>query len=494
MILLIILIILILIIFCIRIILIYIHKYYSDTKYVSYNYIGGLGNQLSGIYTAISFGLKYNKQPIFKYSESSPSITYRNTYWQTIFKNLNLYDNNSNIEWMNVLENNNSEYDEIVYQENYNIMFNGYFQSYNNFIDNLHEINDILKIREQQDEIKKKYFLFFNKPTIGIHFRLGDYKKLQDVHPLLNDEYYINALNTINLKHHILVFCEKEDYDIIEIRMKNIISKVYTSNSFEIIKIDNEIDEFLMLSLCNNIVIANSTYSWWAAVLSNHKNVYIPNKWFNEDTPQKLKFPDWIVTDSNNQYSLNLNNVYLISLEKDIQRRNDLGINPEYIYAVNGYNLDLNELKLGGILDKDSTLTKGEIGCYLSHIHMLNKILDSGKISLILEDDIKIDSDSILKINNYIHSIPEDADIVFISHNYYETFDNIENIPIKLIFGAQSYIVNTKNLTREKINKLYPIKLPYDLAAPQVLKCYITKQKLMILGNNNTISNTQAIN
>ena len=35
-----------------------------------------------------------------------------------------------------------------------------------------------------------------------------------------------------------------------------------------------------LMSMCDDFIIANSTYSWWGAWLSNRGTVIVPNIWF----------------------------------------------------------------------------------------------------------------------------------------------------------------------------------------------------------------------
>ena len=64
--------------------------------------------------------------------------------------------------------------------------------------------------------------------------------------------------------------------------MQNIMNILNTMNkSFEIIICD-DVDALFLISLCDYIIIANSTFSWWSAIFSNHKNVFIPKIWFSE--------------------------------------------------------------------------------------------------------------------------------------------------------------------------------------------------------------------
>ena len=256
-------------------------KITNKTGYVSVIFSGGrLGNQIFEIYNVIAYALKYNKIPIF----------INNDYFTTIFKNLKTYQ--GDIVWNHkIKENDKGTYDNKSLKGN--VLFECcYYQNYSNFIEYIPKINNILGIKEQRNLVKLKYTQLFtnNKKKLGIHFRLGDYKKYKGY--VLPDQYYINALKSININNiDIFVFCEKEDKDVVKNRMN---SGILKSNNFQIIAGKNELEELFLISLCDYIIIANSTFSWWSAVFSGHKNVYIPNfNWHKETSVKRYVLPGW---------------------------------------------------------------------------------------------------------------------------------------------------------------------------------------------------------
>ena len=62
---------------------------------------------------------------------------------------------------------------------------------------------------------------------------------------------------------------------------------------------NDELFDFILMSKCDNNIIANSSFSWWASYLNKNKNKTIvsPKKWFNPISNLNYKdiLPeDWI--------------------------------------------------------------------------------------------------------------------------------------------------------------------------------------------------------
>jgi GR25 family glycosyltransferase involved in LPS biosynthesis len=201
--------------------------------------------------------------------------------------------------------------------------------------------------------------------------------------------------------------------------------------------------------------------------------------------------------------------VFLVSLEKDYKRRNDIykKVTPNAYYGVHGTYLNKELLIQKDILHKDNyTIKKGEIGCYMSHMNLLNEIiLTHYKYALIIEDDVDFNKQKIYNILfDIMNDLPNDFDILFLGHNYYETSDSVYSKTvknynfkkIKTVHGTHCYLINVNNI-RDKLEKLYPIKYPYDIALPIYTNSYIIEQNhkplVNVLEKYNGYSNTQVL-
>jgi hypothetical protein len=269
------------------------------------NLVGGLGNQLFQIFATIAFAIK-NKQRFGFPEDVSGGITKRHTYWQSFLSNLKTFTVNQ-LDEAEILREKGFEYEELPLLEDVdkskNILLYGYFQSYKYFVDYFPSICKMIGLEKRKQELLLTRYpnVEFSKKT-SMHFRLGDYKTLQERHPILSYEYYKKSIEYILssksiLECDILYFCEKED----NADVTKIINKL--KNKFPTVSFTKQADDtedweqLLIMSLCKNNIIANSTFSLWGAYFNTNvdKIVCYPEKWFGSalkhyDT--KDLFPD----------------------------------------------------------------------------------------------------------------------------------------------------------------------------------------------------------
>jgi glycosyl transferase family 25 len=107
--------------------------------------------------------------------------------------------------------------------------------------------------------------------------------------------------------------------------------------------------------------------------------------------------------------------IYFINLEENKDRWDNLS--PELkekiirFPAINGKELDKDQLIKDGIISEENILKMGQIGCALSHITILKKIQQQDEpYGLILEDDVIIPPN--FSVENL--KLPEDFDICFL--------------------------------------------------------------------------------
>jgi hypothetical protein len=185
-----------------------------------------------------------------------------------------------------------------------NIILDGYFQSPYYFEDYYEKIYHLLRINDLKKKVTQKYNYNY-KDFISLHFRLGDFKNLQNIHPIMPVEYYKNSIQLLLKKIKpkqvikILYFCEQQDNEDVN-KTIALLSSQFTNCAF--IKVNDQIadwEQLLMMSSCGHNIIANSTFSWWGAYLNSNpdKIVCYPETWFGPKAQHDTLdlFPeDWI--------------------------------------------------------------------------------------------------------------------------------------------------------------------------------------------------------
>jgi hypothetical protein len=296
--------------------------------------MGGLGNQLFQIFNLISYCLKY-KIPFYFQNKKQERID-RPFYWDNFFKSLKPFvrDNNEN---MPIYKEQDFHYNELLSfnQINKQFAFVGYFQSYKYFNENYEQIIKFIRLRDQQESIKKKYIEYDFENIISLHFRIGDYKNLQQHHPLTKVEYYVKAIKYIikvternNWK--ILYFYEEQDYEQVNENIKGIKLESELEN-INFIPINTKIvdyEQILLMSLCQHNIIANSSFSWWGAYFNKNSSKIIchpdPNNWFGPSQGNK-KMDDLLPNTWINVYNKEKVPNFLI-INSSLHHKNKIGI------------------------------------------------------------------------------------------------------------------------------------------------------------------------
>ena len=273
---------------------------------ITCNLKGGLGNQLFEIFTTISYALSNKDVFFFKNVVSlNNGVTKRYTYWHNFFIAMKGFLSNQFIN-MDIVREKSFTYekipDKIIMTQN--IIFDGYFQITKYFEEHYKKIYHLLRIDDLKKKVTQKYNYNY-KDFISLHFRLGDFKVLQDKHPIMPVEYYKNSIQLLLKKIKpkqvikILYFCEHQDNEDVN-KIVALLSDQFTNCAF--IKVNDQIpdwEQLLMMSSCGHNIIANSTFSWWGAYLNSSltKTVCYPETWFGPKLPNDTcdLFPEtWI--------------------------------------------------------------------------------------------------------------------------------------------------------------------------------------------------------
>lgn len=261
----------------------------STSLYVSADIIGGLGNQMFIIATAVAYALKTNRKVLYDSSQTiASSCSNRKTYWNTdIMKTIqssSIFVDSSN----NAFQHNKQatvtysepyyHYNEIPDFKDCNVHLNGYFQS--------------CKYFENAKELLASFFTLKseNRPQfVSVHIRRGDYLHLSNYHTVQSFDYYNEAIQRhFSDCRNFLFFSDDAEWVKANLGRFN----VPNDSNIQVFESSCELESLAAMTACKaGHIIANSSFSWWAAYLhwleSNETRVVVaPSNWFGPDGPK----------------------------------------------------------------------------------------------------------------------------------------------------------------------------------------------------------------
>ena len=278
---------------------------------------GGLGNQLFQIYTTTAYAFSHKQSVVFPYqTEMYGGYTPRSAYWDTFLAPLRRFTTTAYADLCDLPVIKCPQHHYVAIPDPpltaLTVRLDGYFQSHKYFAgtDGERLLTRMLRITDRIQAIKDVYDLS-GTYNVSMHFRLGDYKQLADYHTVLEDDYYIAALEQVLLRLpniadksvRVYYVCEYEDREEVLGRVAQMQQQFKGRAEFMPLPAGLVADwaQMMFMSACDANIIANSSFSWWGAYWnpSPHKIVCYPRRWFgpalaNHDV--RDMFPeDWVL-------------------------------------------------------------------------------------------------------------------------------------------------------------------------------------------------------
>lgn len=178
--------------------------------------------------------------------------------------------------------------------------------------------------------------------------------------------------------------------------------------------------------------------------------------------------------------------IFLINLQRRTDRRdrmlyslNELEIDVKVVHAVDGNALNSSDIKILGVdllpgyYDPFSgrTLTKGEVGCFLSHYYIWKEIVDMQMDkALVFEDDVRFQANfkrRVLRLMEEVEQTELDWDMIYLGRKQVNPGDEepVENVH-NLVWAGYSYWTLSyaislqgaqKLLNAEPLSKMLPV-------------------------------------
>jgi len=177
--------------------------------------------------------------------------------------------------------------------------YDGYWLHFEYFEDCVEEIKNVYTFKsplnDRNRRILDKIRLAVN--SVSIHVRRGDFLKSPLYTGICDVNYYQSAINyLLKIKQQCEFFVFSDDIEW----CKKYIAPLFGENCYYFIDWNNGNDspiDMQLMAECQNNIIANSTFSWWAAFLNNTPNKIVcsPRKWLKSNVTRPVQMPSWIL-------------------------------------------------------------------------------------------------------------------------------------------------------------------------------------------------------
>ena len=180
----------------------------------------------------------------------------------------------------------------------------GHFWSYS-LMPKKEVLFDYINIKQDLvDNLKKKFPDCDSDEILCLHYRATDYddhlseffhKRIK-----LPKQYYINALEKINYKNFKKIYCLSDNIN----EFKDLLKYIDCFENFHFVKNNSNIEDWIFIYLCQNIIQSNSSFCWTASLFNKKESIQPLNGYNHYEKRQNSSIPyDFKVENSQTVYS-----------------------------------------------------------------------------------------------------------------------------------------------------------------------------------------------
>jgi len=167
----------------------------------------------------------------------------------------------------------------ILRSSTFDIFLDGYFQHVENFLPVVDKLRSMFSVQFDQGQCEQQLRGVLGKSldtVVAIHLRRGDYlnPEVRNAHGIPAPESMLSCLSRIEVPDYSAVVFSDSTVAI------DLPCQALYLPSEEPRSLAGDINQLRLMSCCNWIIASNSTFSYWAALLSNRvQRVFIPDPW-----------------------------------------------------------------------------------------------------------------------------------------------------------------------------------------------------------------------
>lgn len=175
----------------------------------------------------------------------------------------------------------------VIPNPNINWDLGGYMQSEKYFEHCKDLIFSYLEMKDEYvDVINDRYGDILTTKNCALHVRRGDYLNFPGYHPVMGMDYYDKAMSYFDKDTLFVIFSNDMEWCKSNFVGDNF---VFINNGDKSLGGDVVVEHKLM-SMCQNIITANSSFSLWASILNKNpdKKIICPSLWFGPALPNHI--------------------------------------------------------------------------------------------------------------------------------------------------------------------------------------------------------------